>query len=98
MTSAVRTRQLPTTFQLAMERSLKKREEGSSKRETEEQASIRIEARYLTRATTPLRAIRAKCVQCQAGRVKEIARCKEESCALHPFRMEKNTFHSKVKK
>ena len=62
-------------------------------KETEQQAQDRIEAKYLARATTPLKAIRAKCVQCVGVQPKLIASCKETSCALHPFRMGENTLH-----
>jgi hypothetical protein len=68
-----------------------------TKEETEDQAIARIEAKYLQRATTPLRAIRAKCVQCQGGQVKQVAKCEATSCALHPFRMEHNPYHSAAK-
>ena len=61
-------------------------------RETPEQASARIEARYMEKAVTPLKAIRAKCVQCQAGMVKQVAKCAAKSCALHPFRMGTSPF------
>lgn len=64
------------------------------KRETEIEAADRIEKKYKERAITPLKAIRAKCVQCQAGKVKEIAKCTSVSCALHPFRMGKHGLHA----
>lgn len=64
--------------------------EDSKKRETPEQASARIEDKYLARAVTPLKAVRAKCVQCQGGMVKQIAQCPSTTCALHPFRMGTN--------
>lgn len=65
------------------------------KKETENQAAERIETKYLARAVTPLKAIRAKCVQCQGGKVKEIAKCQAKTCALWPFRMESNPYHGK---
>lgn len=65
------------------------------RKETENQAADRIEKKYLARAVTPLKAIRGKCVQCQGGKVKEIAKCQVTDCALHPFRMESNPFRKK---
>ncbi len=58
-------------------------------KETEQQAQARIEAKYLSKATSPLKAIRAKCVQCTAGQVRAIAACTAKDCALHSFRMGK---------
>lgn len=66
--------------------------------ETENQALNRIETKYLARAVTPLKAIRAKCVQCQGGQVKQIAKCEVKTCALWPFRMEHNPFNRLSKK
>lgn len=65
--------------------------------ETDVQKANRIEAKYIARATTPLRAIRAMCVQCTGVQPKRIAECTSTGCALHPFRMETNPFHSKSK-
>ena len=67
------------------------------KKETIDQALARIESRYLKKATTPLKAVRAKCVQCTGGQVRSIATCVENTCALHPFRMGANPFHSQSK-
>lgn len=36
---------------------------------------------------TPLRAIRAKCVDCCCGSVVEVRRCTITTCALWPYRM-----------
>jgi len=66
--------------------------------ETEDQKSKRIESKYIARAVTPLRAIRAMCVQCTGIQPRRIAECTATGCALHPFRMETNPFHSKSKK
>lgn len=38
---------------------------------------------------TPLKAIRAKCLDCCAGQVAEIRRCTVENCPLFPYRMGK---------
>lgn len=35
--------------------------------------------------TTPIRAIRAKCVECAGGKVAATA-CSKEECSLHPYR------------
>ncbi len=39
---------------------------------------------------TPLKAIRAKCVDCSCGNMAEVKRCPLESCPLHPYRFGKN--------
>ncbi|HDQ40480.1 MAG TPA: hypothetical protein ENN39_05550 [Desulfonatronum sp.] len=40
----------------------------------------------------PLRAIRAKCLECCGGSPKEVRLCSDVSCALHPFRKGQNPF------
>lgn len=40
----------------------------------------------------PLKAIRAKCLECCGGSPKEVRLCTDESCVLHPFRTGKNPF------
>lgn len=39
---------------------------------------------------TPLKAIRAKCIDCCCGDRQEIKYCTVEKCALYPYRMGKN--------
>jgi hypothetical protein len=41
------------------------------------------------RSSTPVRAIRAKCLVCAGGK-KSIRTCESESCPLYPFRMGRN--------
>lgn len=36
---------------------------------------------------TPIKAIRAKCLDCTCGQQAEVRRCKSESCFLWPYRM-----------
>lgn len=36
---------------------------------------------------TPIRAIRAKCLDCVCGQAKEVRLCPSEKCPLHPYRM-----------
>ena len=36
---------------------------------------------------TPLKAIRAKCLDCCGGQAYEVRLCTVEKCALHPYRM-----------
>lgn len=43
----------------------------------------------------PLKAIRAKCLDCCADHVSLVAECHITACALHPFRMGKNPFRAK---
>lgn len=45
---------------------------------------------------TPLKAIRAKCLDCSGGVVSEVRECRIVSCTLHPYRMGKRP--STVKK
>lgn len=54
-------------------------------------------ARYNARIRNPMTAIRAKCIECSGGSIKEANECTVSSCALHLFRLGKNPFHSKSK-
>lgn len=36
---------------------------------------------------TPVRAIRAKCVDCCCGQLAEVRNCQITDCSLHPYRM-----------
>lgn len=38
---------------------------------------------------TPLKAIRAKCLECSCGQAKEVRLCILTNCPLHPYRMGK---------
>jgi hypothetical protein len=49
-----------------------------------------IEDRYRDRINSPLSAIRAKCLDCQAYSVNDIRECYRVDCALWPFRMGTN--------
>lgn len=42
--------------------------------------------------TNPVKAIRAKCLDCCCGSPYEVERCTVERCALYPFRMGKNPY------
>lgn len=48
--------------------------------------------RYKHRANTPLKAIRAHCVECMGGSIKEVALCTAVDCALHPMRQGSNQY------
>lgn len=39
---------------------------------------------------TPIKAIRAKCIDCSAGSKKEVRECPAKDCPLHMYRMGKN--------
>lgn len=39
---------------------------------------------------TPIKAIRAKCLDCMCGSVTEVRLCPCTDCSLYPFRMGKN--------
>ena len=58
--------------------------------------SVRIIERYKARVSNPLTGIRAMCVECMGGGIKEISECASTSCALHPFRMGKKPFHGRT--
>ena len=38
---------------------------------------------------TPIKAIRAYCIECSGGMTKEVKLCPVENCPLYPFRMGK---------
>lgn len=40
----------------------------------------------------PLKAIRAKCLDCSGDYINEVRECPVTDCALYPFRMGKNPF------
>jgi len=40
----------------------------------------------------PVKAIRAKCLDCSCGQVKEVELCPITDCALYPFRFGKNPY------
>lgn len=46
--------------------------------------------------TNPVKAIRAKCLDC-CETTEEVKHCHIESCALHPFRFGTNPFRAKRK-
>ena len=48
------------------------------------------------KTTSPIRAIRLKCLDCTCGSLKEIEQCPIDRCALHPFRFGKNPFRKPV--
>lgn len=45
--------------------------------------------------TNPVKAIRAKCLDCSCGQVNEVALCVCKDCALYPFRFGKNPYRAK---
>ena len=46
---------------------------------------------------SPIKAIRAKCLDCCCGQAIEVKLCTVTKCPLHPFRFGKNVFHSRAK-
>ena len=42
--------------------------------------------------TNPMKAIRAKCIDCMCGQINEIPLCPGTDCPLWPFRMGKNPY------
>lgn len=47
---------------------------------------------------SPIKAIRAKCVDCSGGDMAEARKCKIYRCPLWPLRMGTNVFHKSSKK
>ena len=45
--------------------------------------------------TNPVKAIRAKCLDCCCGQMKEVELCPNTWCPLHPFRFGKNPYRMK---
>lgn len=39
---------------------------------------------------TPIKSIRAKCIDCSAGQPKEVKLCPDMECPLFPYRLGKN--------
>lgn len=44
---------------------------------------------------TPMKAIRAKCLDCCCDQREEVKLCTAQNCPLHPFRMGKNPYKAK---
>lgn len=57
---------------------------------------VAIIERYKSKVRNPKTAIRAKCVECSGGSLKEVSMCRVFKCALYPFRMGENPFHLKT--
>ena len=45
--------------------------------------------------TSPLKAIRANCVDCMGGHARLVSSCELVDCPLWPYRMGKNPFHTR---
>lgn len=45
--------------------------------------------------TSPIKAIRAKCLDCSNDSANEVKLCPVEQCALYPFRFGKNPYRTK---
>lgn len=63
---------------------------------TQENEWVATIKRYKDKVKNPKSAIRAKCVECSGGSLKEVAECRVSKCALYPFRMGENPFHKKT--
>ena len=46
---------------------------------------------------TPLRAIRAKCIDCSGGSAHEVRHCPARGCPLWPMRWGRNPYHASAK-
>lgn len=58
---------------------------------------IEVVERYAAKVKNPKSAIRAKCVECSGGSLKEVQMCPIKKCSLHPFRLGENPFHKKTR-
>lgn len=47
--------------------------------------------------TSPIKAIRAKCLDCCGGSESEARKCTAINCPLWPLRMGKNVYHAKAR-
>jgi hypothetical protein len=56
----------------------------------------RDDLRALGHPESPIKAIRAKCVDCSGGSDAEARKCVATGCALWPFRMGVNPFHARA--
>ncbi|GLQ25136.1 hypothetical protein GCM10007853_30100 [Algimonas ampicilliniresistens] len=45
---------------------------------------------------SPIKAIRAKCLDCCGGVISEVRKCTALGCALWPLRMGKNVYHARA--
>jgi hypothetical protein len=53
--------------------------------------------RYMDKIKNPLTAIRAFCVHCSGGSLKEVTECRLTKCALYQFRHGTNPLHKRSK-
>jgi hypothetical protein len=53
--------------------------------------------RALGHPASPIKAIRAKCVDCCGGHMAEVRKCVSYSCPLWPMRMGRSPFHGRAK-
>lgn len=50
----------------------------------------------MNKITNPIKAIKAKCMDCCCGSLKEVRICPCTDCALWPFRSGKNPYRKKI--
>jgi hypothetical protein len=53
---------------------------------------VKVIKRYKSRVRNRTTAIRAHCIECSGGSIKEVTECRITTCALHPFRLGKDPF------
>ena len=46
--------------------------------------------------TSPIKAIRARCLDCSGGNSSEVRKCTATGCSLWPLRMGKNVYHTRA--
>lgn len=62
----------------------------------EDDDKARVIAKYKEKIRNPMTAVRAHCVECMGGYVKEVEQCTSPQCSLYPFRGGKNPFHTRT--
>lgn len=50
----------------------------------------------MSEITSPLKAIRAKCIECSGDSAYEVKRCPSSDCVLYAFRFGKNPYRKKA--
>jgi len=61
-----------------------------------EKLKLTVERKVEMRVLTPVKAIRAKCIDCCAGQVAEVRKCVMPDCPIFPFRLGKNPNRSGI--
>ena len=58
--------------------------------------TFKINDQEITKELTPIRAIRANCIDCSGGSATEVKDCAIKTCPCYPFRMGKSPGREKI--